>query len=174
MCLYINLSFFKLLKTLEAFGDCTFRSVYVSLGFCKPKIRVVAVIEQECACVIWMSNAPYVNCHIVFLGTRTFCRKTLCRKTLCRKTLCRKTFCRTDILPNGHFADGHLVERTFCRTDSMTSGLFAEKTFCRNDTTREILRIATRFSKMCNSQSLCNYKITIVRSLPYITVHNGH
>ena len=38
-----------------------------------------------------------------------------------------------DILPNGHFADGHLVERTFCRTDSMTSGLFAEKTFYRND-----------------------------------------
>ena len=32
-----------------------------------------------------------------------------------------------------HFADRHLVERAFCRTDSMTSGLFAEKTFCRND-----------------------------------------
>ena len=49
------------------------------------------------------------------------------------RTFCRKTLCRTDILPNGHFADGHLVERTFCRTVSMTSGLFAEKTFCRND-----------------------------------------
>ena len=79
-----------------------------------------------------------------------------------------------DILPNGHFADGHLVERTFCRTDSMTSGLFAEKTFCRNDNrqlaeNREILGIVTHFSKMCNSQSLCNYKITIVRLLPYIS-----
>ena len=38
-----------------------------------------------------------------------------------------------DILPNGHFADGHFVERTFYRTDSLTNGLFAEKTFCRNN-----------------------------------------
>ena len=75
-----------------------------------------------------------------------------------------------DILPNGHFADGHLVERTFSRTDSMTSGLFAKRQLAEN---REILGIVTDFSKMCNSQSLCNYKITIVRSLPYITVHNG-
>ena len=49
---------------------------------------------------------------------------------LAKDTLPKDTLPK-DILPNGHFSDGHLVERTFCRTDSMTSGLFAEKTFCR-------------------------------------------
>ena len=75
-----------------------------------------------------------------------------------------------DTLPNGHFADGHFVERTFCRTDSVTNRLFAEKTSCRNDNLpkiEQILGVVTHFSKMCNSQSLYNYKITIVWLLPY-------
>ena len=61
-----------------------------------------------------LSSAKREHMHYVSLsrlrsisGTRTFCRKTLCRKTFCRRTL--------------------------CQTDSMTNGLFAEKTFCRND-----------------------------------------
>ena len=85
-----------------------------------------------------------------------------------------------------HFAERHFAERTFCqrtlsRTDILSNGQYDERTFRRKDIlpkrqlaeNREILGIVTHFSKMCNSQSLCNYKITIVRSLPYITVHNG-
>ena len=104
-------------------------------------------------------------------GGRTFCRKTLCRKTPCRKTFCRTDICRTDI-----------CRRTLSRTDILSNGQYDERTFRRKDIlpkrqlaeNREILGIVTHFSKMCNFQSLCNYKITIVRSLPYITVHNGH
>ena len=49
----------------------------------------------------------------------------------CPGTILPKDSLQKEILPNGHFADGHFVKRTFCRTDSMTNGLFAEKTFCR-------------------------------------------
>ena len=86
-----------------------------------------------------------------------------------------------------HFAERHFAERTFCRrtlsrTDILSNGQYDERTFRRKDIlpkrqlaeNREILGIVTHFSKMCNFQSLCNYKITIVRSLPYMTVHNGH
>ena len=86
-----------------------------------------------------------------------------------------------------HFAERHFAERTFCRqtlsrTDILSNGQYDERTFRRKDIlpkrqhaeNREILGIVTHFSKMCNSQSLCNYKITILRSLPYITVHNDH
>ena len=86
-----------------------------------------------------------------------------------------------------HFAERHFAERTFCRqtlsrTGILSNGQYDERTFRRKDNlpkrqlaeNREILGIVTHFSKMCNSQSLCNYKITIVRSLPYITEHNGH
>ena len=72
-----------------------------------------------------------------------------------------QTFCRTDILPTDTLSNEHFVERTFCRTDSLPKRHFAEN--------REILGVVTHFSKTCNSQSLCNYKITIVRSLPYIS-----
>ena len=48
----------------------------------------------------------------------------------------------------------------YCRKDILPKRQLAEN--------REILGIVSHFSKMCNSQSLCNYKITIVRSLPYI------
>ena len=81
-----------------------------------------------------------------------------------------------------HFAERHFAERTFCRrtlsrTDILSNGQYDERTFRRKDIlpkrqlaeNREILGIVTHFSKMCNSQSLCNYKITIVRSLPYIS-----
>ena len=81
-----------------------------------------------------------------------------------------------------HFAERHFAERTFCRrtlsrTDILSKGQYDERTFRRKDIlpkrqlaeNREILGIVTHFSKMCNSQSLCNYKITIVRSLPYIS-----
>ena len=86
-----------------------------------------------------------------------------------------------------HFAERHFAERTFCRrtlsrTDILSNGQYDERTFRRKDIlpkrqlaeNREILGIVTHFSKMCNSQSLCNYKITIVRSLPYITAHNDY
>ena len=85
-----------------------------------------------------------------------------------------------------HFAERHFAERTFCRrtlgrTDILSNGQYDERTFRRKDIlpkrqlpeNREILGIVTHFSKMCNSQSLCNYKITIVRSLPYMTLYNG-
>ena len=86
-----------------------------------------------------------------------------------------------DTLPNGHFAERTFCRRTLSRTDILSNGQYDERTFRRKDIlpkrqlaeNREILGIVTHFSKMCNSQSLCNYKITIVRSLPYITVHNG-
>ena len=81
-----------------------------------------------------------------------------------------------------HFAERHFAERTFCRrtlsrTDILSNRQYDERTFRRKDIllkrqlaeNREILGIVTHFSKMCNSQSLCNYKITIVRSLPYIS-----
>ena len=86
-----------------------------------------------------------------------------------------------------HFAERHFAERTFCRrtlsqTYMLSNGQYDERTFRRKDIlpkrqlaeNREILGIVTHFSKMCNFQSLCNYKITIVRSLPYMTAHNGH
>ena len=108
------------------------------------------------------------------------CRRRRYPDILPKDTLPKDTLPK-DILPNVHFADGHLVERTFCRTDNMTSRQYDERTFRRKDTlpkrqlpeNREILGIVTHFSKMCNSQSLCNYNINIVRSLPYMTLHNG-
>ena len=74
--------------------------------------------------------------------------------------ICRRTLSRTDILSNGQYD-----ERTFRQKDILPKRQLAEN--------RKILGIVIHFSKMCHSQSLCNYKITIVRSLPYITVHNG-
>ena len=84
-----------------------------------------------------------------------------------------------------HFAERHFAERTFCRrtlsrTNILSNAQYGERPIRRKDIlpkrqlaeNGEILGIVTYFSKMCNSQSLCI--ITIVRSLPYITVHNGH
>ena len=78
-------------------------------------------------------------------------------------------------LADRHFADGHFAKRTFCQTDILPNGQFDERAPRRKDTSpkrqpaenREILAVVTHFSKMCNPQSLCNYKITIVWSLPY-------
>ena len=70
-----------------------------------------------------------------------------------------------------HFAERHFAERTFCRrtlsrTDILSNRQYDERTFRRKDIlpkrqlaeNREILGIVTHFSKMGNSQSLCNYK----------------
>ena len=92
---------------------------------------------------------------------RHFAERHLAERHFAERTFCRRTLSRTDILSNGQYD-----ERTFRRKDILPKRQLAEN--------REILGIVTHFSKMCNSQSLCNYKITIVRSLPYITVHNGH
>ena len=92
---------------------------------------------------------------------RHFAERHLAERHFAEQTFCRRTLSRTDILSNGQYD-----ERTFRRKDILPKRQLAEN--------REILGIVTHFSKMCNSQSLCNYKITIVRSLPYITVHNGH
>ena len=66
-------------------------------------------------------------------------------------------FSRTDILSNGQYD-----ERTFRRKDILPKRQLAEN--------REILGIVTHFSKMCNSQSLCNYKITLCGHC-HISVH---
>ena len=89
-------------------------------------------------------------------GTRTFCRKILSfvERHFAERTFCRRTLCRTNILSNGQWD-----ERTFRRKDILPKRQHAKN--------REILGVVTHFSKMCNSQSLCNYKITIVWSLPY-------
>ena len=91
---------------------------------------------------------------------RHFAERHLAERHFAERTFCRRTLSRTDILSNGQHD-----ERTFRRKDILPKRQLAEN--------REILGIVTHFSKMCNSQSLCSYKITIVRSLPYITVHNG-
>jgi hypothetical protein len=54
------------------------------------------------------------------------------------KDICRKTFCRTDILPNGHFADGRFAEQTFCRMDILPNGHFTERTVCRTNSLPKI------------------------------------
>ena len=123
---------------------------------------MVRLMRNAVFCSHDMASQVYSNLNY---GTRTFCRKALCRKTLCRKTFAERTFCR----------------RTLSRTDILSNGQYDERTFRRKDTlpkrqlpeNREILGIVTHFSKMCNSQSLCNYNINIVRSLPYMTLHNG-
>ena len=89
-----------------------------------------------------------------------FAERHFAERRFAERTFCRRTLSRTDILSNGQYD-----ERTFRRKDILPKRQLAEN--------REILGIVTHFSKMCNSQSLCNYKITIVRSLPYMTLHNG-
>ena len=95
-----------------------------------------------------------------YFAERHFAERHFAERHFAEWTFCRRTLGRTDILSNGQYD-----ERTFRRKDILPKRQLAEN--------REILGIVTHFSKMCNSQSLCNYKITIVRSLPYITVHNG-
>ena len=81
---------------------------------------------------------------------RHFAERHLAERHFAERTFCRRTLSRTDILSNGQYD-----ERTFRRKDILPKRQLAEN--------REILGIVTHFSKMCNSQSLCNYKITIVR-----------
>ena len=86
---------------------------------------------------------------------RHFAERYFAERHFDERTFCRRTLCRTNILSNGQFD-----ERTFRRKDILPKRQLAEL---------EILGVVIHFSKMCNSQSLCNYKITIVRSLPYIS-----
>ena len=87
---------------------------------------------------------------------RHFAESHFAERHFAERGFCRRTLCRTNILSNGQFD-----KRTFRRKDILPKRQVAEN--------REILGVVTHFSKMCNSQSLCNYEITIVRSLPYVS-----